>query len=169
MGEDSVDGGRRLAHFDGDALNGREAVEHGRGDRLGRGLDEPEAPLRQGLGHGPRHGVVADGLRVIVAGAGGAQVQVGDHIDGETLAVTVHPLSLDADADKDVGFAAVVYAAEERAFLVYSQTQRSVWKIDAALTSATRIAAADFDRAGPANGRPKDCAGYARRLQTRID
>src|SRR5262245_15615420 len=38
-------------------------------------------------------------------------------IDGETLAVTAHQLALDVDRDKDVGFAAVVYAAEEGAFI----------------------------------------------------
>jgi len=91
-------------------------------------------------------------------------------IDGETLAVTVHPLSLDVDRDKDVGFAAVVYVAEERAFLAYSQTQRSVWKIDASLRTATRVATVDFDRPAPANPRLRDCSGYARRLsQPRSD
>lgn len=91
-------------------------------------------------------------------------------IDGETLAVTAHPLSLDVDRDRDVGFAAVVYAAEEGAFVAYSQTQRSVWKIDASLKAATRIATADLDRTGAANGRPRDCASYARRLsQSPID
>ena len=91
-------------------------------------------------------------------------------IDGETLAVTAHPLSLDVDRDKDVGFAAVVYVAEERAFIAYSQTQRSVWKIDTSLKTATRIARVDLDRPVPANARIKDCAGYARRLsQPRID
>jgi hypothetical protein len=91
-------------------------------------------------------------------------------IDGETLAVTTHPLSLDVDQDKDVGFAAVIYAAEEGAFIAYSQTQRSVWKIDASLKAATRVAAVDLDRPAAANGRLKDCASYARRLsQPRIE
>lgn len=91
-------------------------------------------------------------------------------IDGETLAVTTHPLALDVDRDKDVGFAAVVYVAEERAYLAYSQTQRSVWKIDASLKAATRIAMVDLDRPGATNGRVKDCAGFARRLsQPRMD
>ena len=90
-------------------------------------------------------------------------------IDGETLAVTAHPLSLDVDRDKDVGFAAVVYVAEERAYIAYSQTQRSVWKIDGSLKAATRIATADLDRPAT-NGRLKDCASYARRLsQPRMD
>lgn len=91
-------------------------------------------------------------------------------IDGETLAVTTHALALDVDRDKDVGFAAVIYSADESAFIAYSQTQRSVWKIDSSLKTATRVAAVDLDRSGPANGRLKACASYARRLsQFRID
>jgi len=83
-------------------------------------------------------------------------------VDGETLAVTIHELALDVDRDKDVGFAAVIYAAEERAFVAYSGTQRSVWKIDASLKSASRLAAVDLQR--PGKGRPVACSDYARRL-----
>ena len=89
-------------------------------------------------------------------------------IDGETLAVTIHPLSLDADRDRDVGFAAIVYAPDQGAFIAYSGTQRSVWKIDMSLRAASRVAAVDLDR--PVAARPKDCASYARRLaQPRMD
>lgn len=89
-------------------------------------------------------------------------------IDGETLAVTVHPLSLDVDRDRDVGFAAIFYSAEQGAYIAYSGTQRSVWRIDASLAAASRVAAFDLDR--PVAARPKDCASYARRLaQPRID
>lgn len=89
-------------------------------------------------------------------------------IDPATLAVTIHPLTLDADLDKDVGFAAMVYVAEQRAFLAYSDGQRSVWKIDAALKSASRLAAVDLQR--PVKGRPLACSEFARRLaQPNID
>jgi hypothetical protein len=89
-------------------------------------------------------------------------------VDGETLAVTTHELALDVDRDKDVGFAGVIYAAEERAFVAYSGTQRSVWKIDASLKSASRLAAVDLLR--PGKGRPVACSDYARRLaQLSID
>lgn len=81
-------------------------------------------------------------------------------IDGATLAVTVHSLALDADQDKDVGFAALIYAPEQRVFVAYSEGQRSVWKIDTNLKVARKIAAADFGRARSA----KPCAEYARRL-----
>jgi streptogramin lyase len=64
-------------------------------------------------------------------------------IDPETSAVTVHELALDSDQDKDVGFAAVVYAPDQRAYIAYSETQRSTWKIDASLTGASKLAAAD--------------------------
>jgi hypothetical protein len=81
-------------------------------------------------------------------------------IDAATQAVTVHALALDADQDKDVGFAAVIYAPEQRVFVAYSEGQRSVWKIDADLNVASKVAAADFNRARSA----KPCAEYARRL-----
>lgn len=67
-------------------------------------------------------------------------------IDPATLAVTVHDLRLDADTDKDVGFAAVVYAPEQKVFLAYSEVQRSVWKIDAELQTASKVGRADFTR-----------------------
>src|SRR5258706_4618670 len=51
-------------------------------------------------------------------------------VDPQTLSVTVHPLSLDIDSDKDVGFAAIVYSTEQTAFAAYSEVQRSIWKID---------------------------------------
>ena len=89
-------------------------------------------------------------------------------IDGETLAVTTHELALDVDQDKDVGFAAVIYASEQRAFIAYSGTQRSVWRIDSSLKSASRLAGGDLQR--PARGRPVACADYARRLgQANLD
>lgn len=67
-------------------------------------------------------------------------------IDPVTLAVTLHELRLDADHDKDVGFAAIVYAPEQKAFLAYSEVQRSVWKIDAELKTASKVGRADFTR-----------------------
>jgi hypothetical protein len=81
-------------------------------------------------------------------------------IDAASQAMTVHSLALDADQDKDVGFAAVIYAPEQRVFLAYSEGQRSVWKIDAGLTVASKVAAADFNHAR--SGKP--CAEYVRRL-----
>jgi hypothetical protein len=60
------------------------------------------------------------------------------------LAVTVHPLALDADMDKDVGFAAIVYSAEQDAFIAYSGVQRSVWKIDPALKAGTKLVHAEL-------------------------
>ena len=65
-------------------------------------------------------------------------------IDAETLAVTVHPLALDSDRDKDVGFAAVSYAPQQRAYIAHSKALRSVWKIDTALQRAEKLAAADL-------------------------
>ena len=91
-------------------------------------------------------------------------------IDAESLAVTVHPLKLDSDRDKDVGFAAVVYAPEQRAYVAYSETQRSTWKIDASLSGASKVAAAAVERPRSAKARYAACTDLGRRLgQPRID
>ena len=88
-------------------------------------------------------------------------------IDPETFAVTVHPLALDTDTDKDIGFAALVYSAEQAAFIAYSDVQRSIWKIDPALSGAAKLARADL-RPRPAqrspNMRTAPCGELARRL-----
>ena len=60
-------------------------------------------------------------------------------IDPRTLGVSAHPLTLDVDADKDVGFAAIVYSPDQDAYLAYSDVQRTHWKIDTALKTGTRI------------------------------
>jgi hypothetical protein len=82
-----------------------------------------------------------------------------------TLAVTVHPLALDADMDKDVGFAAVVYSAEQGAFIAYSSVQRSVWKIDPALKTGTKLARAELREVPrPRNGVAQPCKDLGKRL-----
>ena len=91
-------------------------------------------------------------------------------IDATTLAVSTHELTLSADQDKDVGFAALVYAPEQGVYVAYSETQRSVWKIDPALSRAVKVAAVDFDRSRAARARHAGCADLARRLtQPAID
>lgn len=60
-------------------------------------------------------------------------------IDAETLAVTVHPLALDADTVKDVGFSALTYSAEQGAFFAVSYAHGSLWRIDPPFTRAKKI------------------------------
>jgi hypothetical protein len=60
-------------------------------------------------------------------------------VDPDSFAVSVHPLELDADEDKDVGFSGLVYSRQHGAFLAASQIQGSLWKIDPGLTSAQKI------------------------------
>ncbi len=60
-------------------------------------------------------------------------------IDPETLAVTVHPLVLDADTDKDVGFSGLVYSSEHGAFFAISDTHGSLWRIDPLFKTAQKI------------------------------
>lgn len=60
-------------------------------------------------------------------------------IDPQTLAVTTHPLTLDADAGKDVGFSGLVYSAEHAAYFAVSEPHGSLWKIDAQLSYAQKV------------------------------
>lgn len=82
----------------------------------------------------------------LALGPGGEVIVTSDvlptlwRIDPDTLAVSVHPLALDADADKDVGFSAIVYAAEQNAYLAVSETHGSLWRIDPLLRRAEKIA-----------------------------
>lgn len=61
-------------------------------------------------------------------------------IDPETLAVSVHRLQLDADADKDVGFSGLVYSERHGAYFAVSELQGSMWRIDPLLRRAQKIA-----------------------------
>ena len=61
-------------------------------------------------------------------------------VDPRTHRVTAHPLSLDADHEKDVGFSALRYVAAEDAWIAFSATQGSTWRIDAGLTRAQKLA-----------------------------
>jgi hypothetical protein len=61
-------------------------------------------------------------------------------IDPETLAVSEHPLALDADGDKDVGFSGLTYSPEHEAYFAVSGVHGTLWKIDAQLTRAEKIA-----------------------------
>ncbi|MGH8700184.1 MAG: hypothetical protein ACREVR_03265, partial [Burkholderiales bacterium] len=60
-------------------------------------------------------------------------------IDPDTLAVSVHPLSLDADTDKDVGFSGLAYSPQHGAFLAASYHHGSLWRIDPLLERAQKI------------------------------
>ena len=60
-------------------------------------------------------------------------------IDPETLAVSVHPLLLDSDADKDMGFSGLVYSSEHQAFFAVSDVYGSLWRIDRGLERARKI------------------------------
>jgi hypothetical protein len=61
-------------------------------------------------------------------------------IDPETLAVSVHRVQLDADADKDVGFSGLVYSERHGAYFAVSELQGSMWRIDPLLRRAQKIA-----------------------------
>jgi hypothetical protein len=60
-------------------------------------------------------------------------------VDPKTLAVSVHPLVLDADNDKDIGFSTLAYSREHDAFVGVSGMHGSVWMIDRALMRARKV------------------------------
>jgi hypothetical protein len=59
-------------------------------------------------------------------------------IDRRSLAVTVHPLALDADRDKDVGFTALVYSRGQGVYFGRGALDGICWRIDARLTEARK-------------------------------
>lgn len=61
-------------------------------------------------------------------------------VDAETLAVSRHVLQLDADADKDVGFSALVYSERHGAYFAVSGLHGTLWRIDPLLRRAQKIA-----------------------------
>jgi len=60
-------------------------------------------------------------------------------IDPDTLAVSVHPLLLDTDTDKDVGFSGLAYSPQHGAFLAASYSLGSLWRIDPLYQTAQKI------------------------------
>jgi len=60
-------------------------------------------------------------------------------VDPDSLAVSMHPLKLDADTDKEVGFTGLVYSSEYDAFFAVSDVQGSLWRIDRGLETARKI------------------------------
>ena len=60
-------------------------------------------------------------------------------IDPVTIAVSVHPLALDADTGKDVGFTGLVFSPPHGAFFAASDAHGSLWRIDPQFTRAQKI------------------------------
>jgi hypothetical protein len=64
-------------------------------------------------------------------------------IDPETLAVSVHPLALDVDLDKDVGFSRIAYSPGHGAFFAVGNYDGALWRIDPLLATARKLAPQD--------------------------
>lgn len=81
----------------------------------------------------------------LAIGPGGEVIVTSDiapilwRVDPVTFAVSIHPLALDADTDKDIGFSALAYSREHDAFVGVSGSQGSVWLIDRPLTRARKL------------------------------
>ena len=84
---------------------------------------------------GPSLALDAEGRAVVSSDV----VPVLWRIDPLKSQVTTHPLVLDADADKDVGFSSLTYAAEQGVFFAVSSVYGSLWRIDPLLRRAQKI------------------------------
>jgi hypothetical protein len=82
-------------------------------------------------------------------------------IDPGTLAVSVHPLVLDADLDKDVGFSRIAYSPEHGAFFALGSFDGAIWRIGPGLATARKLA--PQERPAVALGRPSAGSRCARR------
>jgi hypothetical protein len=86
-------------------------------------------------------------------------------IDPETMAVTEHQLVLDADTDKDFGFTGLAYSAEHDAYFAVSGSHGTLWKIDAQLTRAEKVALSgpihNACRVAPSSRAPSQASGPA--------
>ena len=85
---------------------------------------------------GPDLALDAQGAAVVTSNV----VPVLWRIDPRKSEVTTHELALDADADKDVGFAGLVYAPDQGVFFAVSGVYGSLWRIDPLLRRAQKIA-----------------------------
>src|SRR4051794_18120332 len=137
--EHRVDGGGGFADLDHDALDQREGRQHSARDRFCRRLDQIE-PLRgQRLGHDLGQRIVADGLRVVVAPARRAQVEMGHHVHDEALP---EPLLLRQDAVAGEGLQTFEDDAVAHAALRMASSTLSAWTW--AATSCARTMSAPW-------------------------
>ena len=60
-------------------------------------------------------------------------------VDPETLTVSEHELTLDADAGRDIGFTGMAYSRQQGAFFAVSSFGGSLWRIDPLLRRAQKI------------------------------
>ena len=77
-------------------------------------------------------------------------------IDPETLAVSVHPVALEADGGRDIGFTSLVYSVPHGAFFAVSHAHGAVWKINSTLTIGQKVQSAS--QSTPASERKLSCA-----------
>jgi len=135
-----------------DAPEGRMLVDAGRGriwtlTREGLFLQQVASAEKRAIAlpgwvsAGPPYG----GEPALALGPGGDVVVTSDvlpvlwRVEPRTLAVVVHPITLDAHRDQDVGFTSLAYSMRDGAFVAESTVPKARWRIDAGLTRAERI------------------------------
>ena len=77
-------------------------------------------------------------------------------VDPETLAVSVHPVALEAEGGRDIGFTSLMYSVPHGAFFAVSHAHGAVWKINTTLTSGQKVPSAG--QSTPASERKLSCA-----------
>ena len=77
-------------------------------------------------------------------------------VDPDTLAVTVHPVALEAEGGRDVGFTSLVYSVPHGAYFAVSHAHGAVWKINTTLTRGQKVQSAG--QSTPASERKSSCA-----------
>jgi hypothetical protein len=80
-------------------------------------------------------------------------------VDADTLAVSVHRVELDADADKDVGFSGLIYSDRHGAYLGVSELTGTLWRIDPLLRRAQKVALSARLFGGCAVSEPREDRG----------
>jgi len=60
-------------------------------------------------------------------------------VDPDTLAVSVHPLALNDDTNREIGFSGLVYSARQRAYFATAFRHGSLWRIDPGFTRAQKV------------------------------
>ena len=60
-------------------------------------------------------------------------------VDPETLVVTEHPLTLDEDGGRDIGFSGLVYSPQHAAYFAVSHAHGTLWRIDPQLKRGQKI------------------------------
>ena len=61
-------------------------------------------------------------------------------VDADSLAVSVHPMTLNCDTEKEFGFTWLAYSDAQGGYFAFSEQLDSVWRVDRRLENAQKVA-----------------------------